>query len=96
MIHDNCTIEDSLICDGVIINKNCVIEAGSRIDKNVEVKEGVILAKKTLASCRKIVSTPGSSHMEFLLVTEVEVDATGFVNAAIIAEVPEEMTLQDH
>jgi ADP-glucose pyrophosphorylase len=96
VIHDNCTIEDSLICDGVVVNKNCVIEAGSRLDKNVEVKEGVILAKKTLASCRKIVTTPGSSHVEFQLVTEGEVDKTCFVNAAIIDEVPEEMTLQAH
>ena len=44
-IHDNCTVEDSLICDNVVINKNCVIEAGCRLDKNVQVKEGVVLAR---------------------------------------------------
>ncbi len=55
-IHDNCTIEDALICDNVIINSNCIIEAGTRIDQNVEVKEGVILARDTLVSCHKVVN----------------------------------------
>jgi hypothetical protein len=59
-----------------------VIEAGTRLDKNVEVKEGVILAKNTLASCHRVVSTPGSSHIEFPLVTEVDTDF--FVKGAII------------
>ena len=54
-IHDNCTIEDSLICDNVVINNNCIVDQGTRIDQNVHIKEGVILAKNTLVSCHKIV-----------------------------------------
>lgn len=34
-----------MICDGVVINKNCVIEPGVRLDKGVEIKEGIVIAK---------------------------------------------------
>ena len=90
VVHDNCTIEDSLICDNVVIESNCVVEAGSRLDKNVHVKQGVVLASQTLASCRKVVNI-AAPYPEFQPVTEV--DENCFIKGAIIDEFPECMTL---
>lgn len=87
-------MEDALIADGVIVKNNCVIEAGSRLDKNVIVKEGVILAKQTLASCRMI---QGSGiHLDFPLITEALAEDSHFEAGAIIEETPEEMRLAPH
>ena len=93
-IHDNCTIVDSLICDNVVINRNCVIEAGIRLDKNVQVKEGVVLASNTMVSCRSVVQANFNASIEFPPIEDVE--ETCFTQGAIIDEVPIEMALEAH
>lgn len=83
----------------MIINKNCVLGAGTRIDHNVQLKEGTVLAKNTLASCHKVTKihqSMGSKQamIEFGPVTEI--DETCFEKGAIVADIPPEMRLKDH
>ena len=69
-----------------------MIEAGSRIDKEVIVKEGVILPKQSIASCRTVLHAPGSA-LDFPM---AEVDEAFFVKGRLITSVPDEMVLLPH
>lgn len=79
-IEDNCTLDDSLICDNVVVRKGCVLESGSRIDRQVIIKQGMVLPRQTLASCRSVVQVAGAG-LEF---PAAAVDETCFESGAII------------
>ena len=49
-IHDNCVIENSIICDNVVLQKGTKVGSGSLLSYCIETKENAIIPERSMIS----------------------------------------------
>jgi len=55
-IKSGCSLEDNLVCTGVVLGEDVVVKAGAMIDHRVQIKPKAVIDKNTICSTYAIIT----------------------------------------